>query len=179
VEVLLREPFIPPHVTMAGGFQKGTTLIKAQKDAMKNLQWLVGKWEGEGWVGTNSTERSWSISSENVQSKLDGLVLLVEGTHYQKGEGGQNTVALKALGIISYDAQSSQFKFHSYTHQGQEGDFEAMLIDKKFRWIMQMPQQTIRYTIELTEDDRWFEIGEVSTDGTSWKKFFEMNLKRL
>ncbi len=25
----------------------------------------------------------------------------------------------------------------------------------------------------------WFEIGEVSRDGTGWNKFFEMTLKRV
>lgn len=38
---------------------------------------------------------------------------------------------------------------------------------------------TIRYTIVLNDKGEWFEIGERSTDGVAWTKFFEMTLQKV
>jgi hypothetical protein len=43
---------------------------------------------------------------------------------------------------------------------------------------MENPGMRIRYTIRLDDKGRWFEIGERSTDGATWTKFFEMTLAR-
>lgn len=37
---------------------------------------------------------------------------------------------------------------------------------------------TIRYTMDLTDAGEWHEIGERSSDGTKWEKFFEMTLRK-
>jgi hypothetical protein len=44
---------------------------------------------------------------------------------------------------------------------------------------MEMPGRSVRYTIRLDENGRWFEIGETSSDGSEWRKFFEMTLTRV
>jgi hypothetical protein len=36
----------------------------------------------------------------------------------------------------------------------------------------------MRYTIKHNEKDEWFEVGEMTQDGQTWRKFFEMTLER-
>jgi len=42
---------------------------------------------------------------------------------------------------------------------------------------METPRGPIRYTIAI-DDFRWNEVGEIRMDG-EWRRFFEMNLKRV
>jgi len=47
-------------------------------------------------------------------------------------------------------------------------------------WGFQTPQGgRVRYTIKLTDQGDWFEIGEFSADEKNWRKFFEMTLQRV
>jgi len=36
----------------------------------------------------------------------------------------------------------------------------------------------MRYTMVLNEKGDWFEIGEMSQDRQTWRKFFEMSLQK-
>ncbi len=41
------------------------------------------------------------------------------------------------------------------------------------------PQRFSSYTVTIDDQGRWTEIGETSTDGEIWRKFFEMTLQRV
>ena len=49
-----------------------------------------------------------------------------------------------------------------------------------FQWTLPKTRMgAIRYTLHHTAAGAWHEIGETSTDGKTWRKFFEMTLKRI
>ena len=139
------------------------TPVSIQKEAMKKLDFLVGQWTGEGWVKQRDGERRTFSSAETIQSKLDGLVLLIEGTH----------TGFEALALVSYDKTAKQYRWRSFTSDGRGGDVEAKLIgERTLQWGR---EGRFRYTIKISEGGLWNEVGESSQDGgETWVQFFEM-----
>ena len=150
--------------------------IAAQQEAMKKVGFMVGKWKGEGWVEMPGTKRETFTQTEHVQWKLDGLALLVEG----HGTSGEVTV-FRAIGLLTYDAESKLFRFASGSTQGRHGYHEGRLVDGGWEWTYPVPQVggRVRYVIRLTDKGEWHEVGEFSRDEKAWRKFFEMTLKKI
>ena len=63
---------------------------------MKKLEFLVGDWSGEATVLRGPGQFVELAQTESVQFKLDGLVLVIEGTGRTKTDGKPT---LQALGI--------------------------------------------------------------------------------
>src|SRR5712664_1834906 len=76
--------------------------IEAQRTAMKKLDFLVGKWSGQGRMLRGAAEPLEFVQTEDVQYKLDGLVLMIEGIGLTKADGKP---AGRALATISFDDQ--------------------------------------------------------------------------
>src|SRR5438046_701313 len=99
----------------------------AQREAMKKLEFLVGKWSGPASVVRGPGESLKITQSEDVQMKLDGLVLLVEGT----GRDLDEKIVFRALATISYDDTTSSYRFRAY-NEGRFLDSELKVSDKGF-----------------------------------------------
>jgi Protein of unknown function (DUF1579) len=153
----------------------------AHIEAMKKLSFLVGEWKGEGWNEFVPGQRRTSPVSETVQPKLGGVILLVEGVGKTKFPGVQEEVIVhNAVGIISYDSKARLYRMRSHLMNGQTMEAEATFNDGGFQWGFQpAPTMRIRYTVKLTDKGEWFEIGEMSNDGNTWRKFHEMTLKKV
>jgi hypothetical protein len=152
-----------------------------QRDAIKKLGFLVGEWKGEGWMEFAPGQRRTFKGTEVGQSKLDGLLLTIEGLHRgQVGGKGEEVVVHNAFVVVSYDDKARRYRFQAFTARGNYEDAEAGVTDGQLVWGMKVPQLgNVRYTIKLDDKGRWFEIGEASQDGKSWRKFFEMTLERV
>ncbi len=146
------------------------------KDEMKKLSHWVGQWEGSGWQMQPTGERVEFNVKESVQSKLNGLVLIVEGkgTSESSSELGHD-----AMGMIYYNVDNQRYEFHSATMQGMTTLAEASLDEEgNFIWSFDVPQGKIQFTISLTENT-WLEKGAFSPDGgTTWYPTMEMKLKK-
>jgi hypothetical protein len=155
--------------------------VSAQREAIKKFDFLVGQWKGSGWNEQAPGQRHTFSINETVQSKLGGLVLLIEGIGKAKMPGDEEgPVMHQALATLSYDEQARRYRFISYTAEGRFGDNEARLIEGGLEWGFQIPQGgRIRFTIKLTPQGEWFEIGEFSQDGKTWRRFLEMTLRRV
>jgi len=154
----------------------------ANREAMKKLDYLAGKWKGDATVTTGPKDTKVVKQTEDVQFKLDGVVLLVEGTGRGKLPGkDEEGVVFNALAVISYDAQAKKYKLKAYRLEGQSVDADLTLTDKGFAWGFKEPQRGIevRYTMTLTPKGEWYETGEYSADGKTWTKFIEMTLTRV
>jgi hypothetical protein len=148
----------------------------AQRDAMKKLEFLLGEWKGESWTELVPGKRSTSQGTETVQSKLNGLLLAIEGIHRRKG----GEVVHNAFAVVSYDAKAKQYRVQAYTDRGQYTEAQAKVADKRLEWGFTIPQfGDVRYIITVDDKGRWLETGEVSQDGKEWRKFFEMTLERV
>jgi hypothetical protein len=148
--------------------------VEAQRKAMARLDYMVGEWKGEGWMERGS--RSTFQGGERVQRKLDGLALLVEGDF--AGPQAPDVSVHKTLGVIYYDPATSKYHFDTWLAAGSHGRYELEMMDDGWRWQIPTPGGTIRFTMRRGTNGEWFEIGERTTDGTNWVKFFEMTLRK-
>ena len=149
--------------------------IQDQREAMKKLDFMVGQWKGEGWHERPPGPRVTFTQTENVQKKVDGLALLVEG------KGTATVGTFEAMGVISYDDQARRYRFVTNTSEGRGGSFELKPTERGWEWGFAIPQGGghVRYTMKITDDGKWYEIGEYSQDEKTWRKFHEMTLQRV
>lgn len=152
------------------------TSASGQRGEMKKLDWLVGHWQGAGWIQMGPQGRKEFAQTETIQSKLDDVLLLIEGEGKAK-EGG--SIVHAAVALVSYDEQGKTFRWRAFTAEGQHTDTEAKVGTNTLEWGLEIPQHgRMRYTITLNEKGEWFEVGEMTQDGQTWHKFFEMTLQR-
>ncbi|HEY3404046.1 MAG TPA: DUF1579 family protein [Ohtaekwangia sp.] len=172
------------HVFILIAFFLGTTIgrLAAQelgnKEKMKIFAGWEGHWQGEGAMQMGPGEPKKSKVDEQITYKLDGMVLLVEGL----GKASDGSIVHQALGVISYDQGTNEYKFKTYLRDGKSGDaWLKPTGENKFQWGLDIPGRgKIRYSINIdTAKKTWNEIGEFSQDGTTWMKFFEMSLTKV
>lgn len=93
----------------------------AQREAMEQLDWMMGHWNGTGWIQLGP-ERHEVVQTEAIQSKLDKLVLLIEGP----GRNSPGTAVVhSALAVVSYDERAGTFRWRAFTAEGRQTDAEA------------------------------------------------------
>src|SRR5262249_14310342 len=153
----------------------------ASHTEMRKLDFLVGKWQGEGWIEMAPEQRRTFKQTETVQSKLDGTILTVDGLGKGKRQGNdEETVVHNAFAVISYNEQTGKFRWHGYQSGGLFVDAEATVTENSLIWSFPSPRGgKVRFTISQQAKGKWREIGEFSMDGGTWKQFFEMILERV
>jgi hypothetical protein len=151
----------------------------AAAEQMQRLAFLHGTWRGEGVtiMGPGQQERASVL--ETAEPKLEGAVLLVQGTGWKGTEGAADYhVVHRALGVLSYDARRGGWAMRAYRGGGWV-DADVAVGDGELVWSFDQPGAgRIRYTIRLDEQGRWHEVGDRSPDGQRWHRFFEMRLTR-
>lgn len=153
----------------------------ANRDAMKKLDFLAGKWKGDA-VLSRGKEQTKLTQTEDVAFRLDGVVMIVEGVGRGKVPGkDEDGIVFHALAVMSYDAQGKKYKVKAYRAEGQSVDADLVLGEKGFVWGFKEPARgtEVRYTMRLTDKGEWHEVGEYTLDGKSWTKFIEMTLTRV
>ena len=152
------------------------TPASGQRAEMKKLDWLVGQWKGTGWMQMGPQGRKDFTQTETIQGKLDGLVLVIEGQGKSQEDG---STVHTALAFVSYDEGAKTFRWRAFTAEGRQTDTVAKVGTNTLEWGLEIPQRgRMRYTIKLNEKGEWFEVGEMTQDGQTWQKFFEMTLQR-
>ena len=156
------------------------TQSAADSAEMRKLDFLLGAWEGDGWMDTGPGQRRSAKVKESVQGKAEGSVLTFEGLGKAKAPGRDEEIVVhNAFGVVWYDGEAKRFRMLAW-RAGREVDADITVADKNLVWgFRDQRAGEIRFTIKLDEAGRWFEIGEFSRDGASWNKFFEMRLKRM
>lgn len=149
------------------------------KEAMAKLSKMVGKWEGEATVQLGPGQTHKVKQTENVQWKLDGTVLLVEGLGKEKAADGEEKVVFQAMAICAFEAKSKSYKFHTFRDNGMGAIANAEVTDTGMIWGFEDGRGgKIRYTITI-KDDIWTEIGEYLVEGQPARQFFDMTVKRV
>ena len=147
--------------------------LKAQRDAMKKLEFLVGKWSGPAQVSRGPGDPIRLVQSESIQFKLDGLVMLVEGTG--RGTGGQ--VVFQAMATISYDDSISVYHFRSHS-DGRYLDTELKVTLNGFVWGYEAGPLKVTNTMRLNDKGEWAETTESAFGSNPPRKSVEMTLQR-
>jgi hypothetical protein len=147
---------------------------------LSNAAFLLGKWQGAGWIEFAPGRRAEFNQFETISAKLGGGAIVMEGVGTRKGGESDGSVTHEAIGILTYDANQKKPLLRAYRSGGQFVDADVTLEPNKLTWQFQIQGLgTTRYTISIDDKGRWFELGELSKDGGEWRKFFETTLSRV
>jgi hypothetical protein len=148
--------------------------VAGQREAMKKLEFLVGRWSGDATASHGPGQPIKVRHTEEVQYKMGGLVLLVEGTGRRADTG---EVAFQAVAMVSYDDARSKYFIRSHSG-GRYLETELKVTDKGFQWGYTMGPATVKYTMQLNEKGEWSEIGEMTLQGNPPVKTMDMLVRK-
>src|SRR5262249_39314488 len=122
---------------------------------MRKLDFLLGPWEGEGWMDFGPGQRRSVKVKESVQGKAEGSVLTLEGLGKAKPPGkDEETVVHNAFAIIWHDGEARRFRMLSW-RAGQSIDADITVGEKSLIWSFRDQRAgQIRFTIKLDEAGR-------------------------
>jgi len=160
---------------LAGYAAHAQDAVAERLEKMSHVKFLAGQWKGTGWMLIDG-KKEWFDQTENINTKLDGGVIMVEGMGKVPQTG---RVIHNALAMLTYDVVKKQYRWTSTTTAGYITDIVPEVSHEKFVWMLSSRGGKIRYTISLDKGD-WLEIGEQSNDdGKTWTQNFEMRLKKM
>jgi len=149
---------------------------------MKKVDWSLGQWEGEGWVESQSGGKLTFTANATTQSKLDGLVFLLEGSNKFRRPGDDSKVIINShVSILNYDQKAKCYHLRSYREDGSYRENELKYVDHTFHWETRDENQGMnqRFTMRLGDDGRLIYTGETSPDQTNWHEFFHAVYRRV
>ena len=153
--------------------QPGPNSADAQREAMRKLSFLAGHWSGPATVIRGPGEPLHLTQTEDVEYKLDGLVLLVQG----KSTNADGKVEFSALATIAYDDTSHTYRFRAY-HDGHYLDTELSVPANGFSWSFTAGPAHIANTMHLTSKGEWDEVTEATVGSYPPQRSVEMLLQR-
>jgi hypothetical protein len=151
--------------------QPASNAADTQREAMRKLNFLVGRWRGPVTVVRGPGEPLHLIQAEDVESKLDGLVLLIEG----KSTGADGNIPFQALATIAFDEGTHTYRFRAY-NEGHYIDTELTVIPDGFSWGFAAGPAHIVNTMHLTGKGQWQESTEVAVGDNPPRKSIDMLL---
>jgi hypothetical protein len=152
--------------------QPRTPDLNAQRAAMKKLEFLVGKWAGEARMLRGTGDPLVMMQTEEVQYKLDGLVLVIEGVGKADGKP-----ALQALGVVSYDDETGTYHMRAF-NDGRFLETEVKLIDKGFTWGFALGQYRTSTVMRIDDKGDWTEQHEITIGNQAPRKYMELSVSR-
>lgn len=158
----------------------GTTLAQApgasaetQRQAMQKLAFLAGRWSGPITVVGGPGEPLKATQTEDIEYKLDGLVLLIEG----KSSDADGKQVFSALATVSYDDASKTYRFRAY-NEGRYVDTELAVPTNGFSWSYAAGPAHVVNTMHLTEKGEWQEATQVEMGSGPARKVVDMLLNK-
>jgi hypothetical protein len=150
--------------------------LEAQREAMKKLDFLVGKWDGEARLLRGPAESVELLQSEEAQYKLDGLIVVIEGVGRAKS-GGQPL--LQAFGIVSYDDESKTYRLRAF-NDGRFLETEVKILEecKGMTWGFALGEIRTNSVLRINERGEWTELAEISIGSQPSKKLLELTVRR-
>jgi len=157
---------------LLGAQQPVSNSAEVQRDAMRKLSFLAGHWSGPVTIVRGPGEALHLAQTEDVEFKLDGLVLLIEG----KSTSADGKVLFSALATISYDDASQTYRFRAY-NDGHYLDTELAVPANGFSWSFTAGPAHIVNTMHLTGRGEWHEVTEVTVGSNPPHRSVEMELQ--
>jgi hypothetical protein len=146
--------------------------VDVQREAMRKLSFLAGHWSGPVTIVRGPGEALPLAQTEDVEYKLDGLVLLVEG----KSTSADGKVLFSALATIAYDDASHTYRFRAY-NDGHYLDTELSVSVDGFSWSFMAGPAHIVNTMHLTGKGEWDEVTEVTVGSNPPHRSVDMHLQ--
>ncbi|WP_375559628.1 hypothetical protein ACE193_18100 [Bernardetia sp. OM2101] len=146
--------------------------------SVKDLTFMIGTWEGEGWIMKSKTKQEF-IQKETIRPSLDSTILIIDGLGHDKKD--TTKIIHEAFGVISLNAESKLIEMLSFSKANGKMETPILFLGEgKLQWSFKDERGgTIRFSEDFSEDGLWVEKGEYSFDGKNWFNFFEMKLNRV
>jgi hypothetical protein len=154
--------------------QPASDSVDTQREAMRKLSFLAGHWSGTATIVRGPDEALHLTQTEDVEYKLDGLVLVVEG----KSTSAGGKVLFSALATIAYDDTSHSYRFRAY-HDGHYLDTELSVPGNGFSWSFTAGPAHIVNTMRLTGKGEWGEVTEMTVGSNPPHRSVDMLLQHL
>lgn len=145
-----------------------------QREAMHKLAFLAGRWSGPVTITRGSGEPLRLTQSEEVQYKLDGLVLLIEG----ESRSTDGKAQFSALATVSFDDAARTYHIRAYNN-GHYLDTELHVLADGFSWGFPAGPARIVNTMYLTGKGEWQEVTDVTVGNGPPRRSVEMLLQHL
>jgi hypothetical protein len=147
--------------------------VTVQREAMKRLAFLVGTWTGD--ATTIRPDQTTKVKqTEQVSYKLDGLVLLIEGTGRNPDS---SEVMFRALATVSYDDVAGLYHFRAY-NDGSYLDAELKVPENGFEWGYKAGPAQIAFIMKLNDKGDWVETGAATMGNGPAQRFFDMTVRK-
>lgn len=170
--------FVAVSATLTAAQQAASTQppapnpVAVQREAMQKLSFLAGHWSGPATIRRGPGEQLHVTQSEDVQYKLDGLVLLIEG----KSTDADGKIVFSALATVAYDDATHTYRFRAY-NDGHYLDTELSVPSHGFSWSFTSGPAHIVNTMNLTAKGEWNETTDVAFGGNPPFRSVEMLLQ--
>lgn len=142
---------------------------------MKRLSFLVGYWSGEARIlrAAGTVEL---IQTEEVQYKLGGLLLMIEGIGRSKSD---SKAALQALGIISYDDLAGAYRMRAF-NDGRWLETDIRLDDTGtvLTWGFAAGDARTSSVLRINDKGEWTELTELILGSQPPRKLMELTVRR-
>lgn len=146
----------------------------AQRAAMKKLSFLAGRWHGEARLFRGRGGALELIQTEDAQYKLDGLVLIVVGVGLNKSDG---TIALQALGVISYDDEAGTYHMRAFNDgRWLETDVKLSEEGMELTWGFTLGEIRSHSVLRINERGEWTENAELTVGSQPPRKLLELTV---
>jgi len=156
-KTFLAVAFLNSFLLSSAGQPPVADTVKLQREAMRKLSFLAGHWSGPVSIVRGVGEPLHLTQTEDVDYKLDGLVLLVQG----KSTSADGKTQFSALATIAYDDASHTYRFRGY-NAGHYLDTELSVPDNGFSWGFMAGPTHIVNTMHLPANGEWNEVTEVT-----------------
>jgi hypothetical protein len=171
-------PFLIPTLILAPALAQPVRApnVEEQRAAMKHLSFLVGNWSGQARIQLGQGEPLELGQTENAQYKLDGLVMLIEGTGHAVSDGKP---VIQALATISYDDEAKVYRMRAHNN-GRYMETEVKLAEsgKGLAWGFTFGQIKTSTIMAINDKGEWTEAGEIVTGAQPPRKFLELKVRR-
>jgi hypothetical protein len=149
--------------------------LEAQREAMKELAFLVGKWAGEARLLRGPTEAVELLQTEEAQYKLNGLILLIEGIGRTKSS---EQPVLQAFGIISFDDEIGTYRLRAF-NDGRFLETQTKLLEdgKGMTWGFALGEIRTNSVLRINERGEWTELSEILIGSQPPKKLLELTVR--
>ena len=150
--------------------------LAAQREAMKKLDFLIGKWTGEARLLRAPAASVELLQTEEAQYKLDGLIVVIEGVGRTKF--GVRPV-LQALGIISYDDEDGTYRLRAF-NDGRflESQVKLLAEGQGMTWGFALGEIRTNSVLRINERGEWTELAEISIGSQPSKKLLELTVRK-
>ncbi len=152
--------------------QPSSNSVDAQREAMHKLAFLAGRWSGPVTIVRGPAGALHLTQTEDVEFKLDGLVLLVQG----QSVSADGKARFQALATVSFDDATRNYRFRAY-HEGHYLDTELSVTGNGFSWGYTAGPVHIVNTMHLTAKGEWSEITEAAFGGHPPQRSVDMLLR--